>query len=88
MCNSKESNMRWHLGHLIESIEKRKNQKVCPRCNILHLKTLEECPHCTGIDDNKLKYLLNKRKKFREGIGKGMLIASVVIILLLIIMNA
>ena len=73
--------------NLGKKIQQRKNQKKCQRCQLLYYKTLTECPHCTGIDDFKLKKLLAKRARFRIGLGKGMFIAAVVIMVLLFWIN-
>lgn len=77
----------WLFHNLQEKIEQRKLKKICERCEILYFKAAAECPHCSEIEDYKLILLLKKRARFRMGLGKAMLLSSVVILLFLLFIN-
>lgn len=79
--------MLWFIQNIEEKIKSRKTQKKCIRCGLLHLKTEEECPRCTGISDHNLKSLLGKRAEFRGGLGKFMALGAFVIMVLLFYIN-
>ena len=76
--------MDWHFHSLTEKIRQRKNQKFCERCGLLYKKTLNECIHCFEIDDQRLVVLLEKRKKLRLNIARGMFVGVGIILFLLL----
>ena len=78
----------WYFAKLLEEkIRKRNNQRFCDRCGLLYDKSEDECPRCTGISDQKLEILLKQRKSYREGLGKFMYLAVVVLMIILFIVN-
>ena len=79
--------MRWQIARLEEAIRARKTQRKCKRCGFLYQKTLEECPHCRGINDLEVQQALSSRAPERKNIGKGMVIAIVIILVLLVLVS-
>ncbi len=79
--------MWWLIHKLKKNNQQRINQQKCRRCGLLYLKVLDNCPHCSGVNDQELKILLRKRAKFRVGIGKAMIIGALAIMLLLVLIN-
>lgn len=73
----------WQKERIDALKEKRKNQLKCERCSFFYDKTLESCPHCSGLKDYQLTLLLKKRLNERMSIGRYMLVAAVLIMLLI-----
>ena len=79
--------MWWQFHTLEEKILRRRNQKRCQRCGLLHAKGLAECPHCAGIDELVLRRLLGQRQRQRLALARGMLIAGIVLVALIFWIN-
>ncbi len=70
-----------------ELAERRKKQNKCVRCGLLYFKTLEKCPHCSGLSDDKVKQLMKQRGEERSSLGRFMLLGMLVIIFLMYLFN-
>lgn len=74
------------LGHrLNRRREHRKTLKRCDRCQSLYDLHLEECPYCSGLSNLALQRQLEKRASFRLGLGKVMLLAALIIVIIMIV---
>ncbi|RDH80705.1 MAG: hypothetical protein DIZ80_16900 [endosymbiont of Galathealinum brachiosum] len=70
---------------LEEKIKHRKTLKIYSRCGFYYSKTETSCPHCADMDDETVLRQLARKKHFRLSLGKGMFIAAILILLLMII---
>ena len=75
------------LKDLVEKLEKLKYSQKCKSCKLLYSKFENECPHCHGIPDYKVKRAISKRRQFRHSVGNFMIIAAILILLLLLLIN-
>lgn len=77
--------MLWLGDRASKLQERRKKQNKCGRCGFFYFKTEEICPHCSELTDHQVKRALSKRAGFRIGLGKGMFLAAVLIIVLMLL---
>jgi len=70
-----------------EMIAYRKTLTNCDRCDSLYTKTLETCPHCSSLTDVELNKILKIKIKSRASLGRKMLAASLLILIIMIITN-
>ena len=75
------------LKDLVEKLEKLKNSQKCKSCKLLYSKFENECPHCHGIPDYKIKRATSKRRKFRHSLGNLMIVVAILLFLLLLLIN-
>lgn len=78
----------WLFHRLGEKIAQGRHLRKCRRCRIMYEKSLPACPHCSDVDDARLGLLLAERKKQRLSLGRGMLVAAAVIIILIFVLNS
>ena len=79
--------MWWHIHNLKKRIKHRETLRACERCTLLFEKHLAECPHCSGIDDERLEALLHQKSQARIGLGNTMFIIAAVIVVLMLVFN-
>ena len=75
------------LKDLAQKLETLKNSQKCKSCKLLFSKFENECPHCHGIPDFKVKRAVSKRRKFRQSLGKFMIVAATLLLLFLLLNN-
>ena len=75
------------LKELAEKIEKLKNSQKCKTCKLLYSKFEDECPHCHGIPEYKVKQAISKRRQFRHSLGTFMIVFAILLLLLLLLIN-
>ena len=80
--------MLWQVNRLGKKILDSKKLKYCKRCGLYYEPVLpDKCPRCSGLDDNELLHLIEKRSKTRLIIGRFMLYSAVVLIVFILIVN-
>lgn len=77
--------MIWMIDDLEKKIKHRLTLRKCKRCLLLYKKSLENCSHCTDINDTELALLMRERARFRISLGNKMLYGAVIIVLLMFI---
>lgn len=53
------------LGYRLAQQKRRKPLKQCERCGLSYQKDAEQCPYCTGMDDEGLRRL-RRRLRTRD----------------------
>ena len=80
--------MLWQIHRLGKQINNTKRLKYCERCRLHYEPVLpDECPRCTGLSNEEVEHLIQKRNKARLTIGRSMFIGSLILIVLLILVN-
>ena len=75
----------WLANRINRQHERRKTLKRCDRCHSLYDMHLDGCPYCSGLSDLEVQRQLDKRASFRIDLGRLMLLASLIIIIVMII---
>ena len=73
----------WQAERVAQLEKLRKKQSKCERCGQFYLKTLHQCPHCSNLNDYKVKLLLKKRAIERISLGRYMFLFAMLILVIL-----
>lgn len=80
--------MFWQIHRLGKKISHTKSLNFCDRCGLYYEPVLpDECPRCTGLSDDEVERIIQKRSKTGLTIGRLMLIGSLVVVVLLLLVN-
>jgi hypothetical protein len=52
---------------LRRQLKEDKKRKKCERCHLVYDRSLEQCPHCSGLNDRQVAEMLNAQKKMQMG---------------------
>ncbi len=52
---------------LRQQLKSDRQHKKCERCHFVYDKSLDQCPHCKGLNDRQLSEMFDTQKKMQMG---------------------
>ena len=52
---------------LRRQLKEDKKRKKCGRCHLVYDRSLEQCPHCKGLNDRQVAEMIETQKKIQTG---------------------
>lgn len=76
----------WLFERVRERARFLREHRRCRRCGLYYKKLLPACNFCSELSDTELQQAIGRRRAFRMTLGKGMMLAAVLILLVMVVL--